>query len=88
MVIDEVSRFHFHTRVNHIDSLEIVFVKIGVQSLRLRELTRIESKDTVAIHIVDIHPDDIRGDAMLTQQVGNLHHSRIWLITETTLLIT
>ena len=67
LVIDEVSRFHFHTRVNHIDSLEIVFVKIGIQSLRLRKLTWIESKDTVAIHIVDIHPDDIRGDAMLTQ---------------------
>ena len=67
LVIDEVSRFHFHTRVNHIDSLKIVFVKIGIQSLWLRELTRIESKDTVAIHIVDIHPDDIRGDAMFTQ---------------------
>ena len=87
LVVDEVARLSLHTRVDHVDRFEVAAVQVVVESLRIWELLRIKSKNAIAIHVVDVHPDDVGRNLMLAQQVGNLHHPCVGLIAEATLLI-
>ena len=87
LVINEISGFYLHTRVNHIDGLEIPLVQIVVQSHGVGELFRVEGEYLIAVHVVDVHPDNVGRDAMLAKQVGNLFNTRVGMIAETTLLI-
>ena len=87
LVVDEVAFLRLYARVDHIDRLEMVLVEIVVEPFGVGELLRVEGEDTVAIHIVDVHPDDIGRNFVFPQFVGNLHDLRIRLVAEAALLI-
>ena len=87
LVVDEVALLSLDTRVDHVDSLEVLPVQIVVELCGLREFFGAEGKNLVAVHVVDVHPDDIRGDAEHAQRVGNLADPCVGLIGEAALLI-
>ena len=87
LVVDEVALLDLHARVNHIDRLEILLMQIVVQSQRIRESVGVEGEDAVAIHIVDIHPDDIRRNLVLSKQIGHLHHTTVRIVGVAALVV-
>ena len=88
LIVNKVAWLGLYARINHIDRLEITTMQIVVESFWIGELTGIEREDAITIHVVDVHPNDVRRYLMLTKQVGYLHDTRIRLIAEAALLIT
>ena len=87
LVVDKVAGLHLHAWVDHIDGLEVALVEIVVQPLRVGKLLGREGEDLVVVHIVDIHPDDIRRNLMAAQQVGHFLDTCVGLVAELTLLV-
>ena len=87
LVVDEVALLGFHTGVDHVNTLEMLLMQIVVQPARIGESVGVEGKDAVAIHIVDVHPDDIRRDVVFSEQVGDLHDTAVRIVGMATLVI-
>ena len=86
-VVQPETLFYLDTRVNHVDTLEILGMQIGIQFFRIRESLRIKSENLELVHVMNIHPDNITRTLVMTQSVCDLLHTSVRIITESTLLI-
>ena len=64
-----------------------MLMQIVIQSVWIFKSFGVEREDTVTIHIINVHPNNIRRNTMATQLVGYLHHLAIWIVSMATLMI-
>ncbi len=86
-IINFVSRIIFHTGINHIHRLKSFRMQILIQPQGIAEIGRIKCKNSVPIHIVNIHPDDITGNIFGSEGIGNFLYFCFCTVRKTTLVI-
>ena len=86
-VVDEVSLFPLHAGVDHPDVAEADRVEVVVEPLGIGELLIIKGENPVAVHVIDVHPDDIGGQLAAAELVGDLTHAGVGVVRVAALVI-
>ena len=76
------------SRVYHVDRLETLLVQLFVERLGVGEVGLVEGEDAVAVHVVDVHPDDVAGYVAVAEVIGNLAYLLLAAVGETALVVS
>lgn len=71
LVMHRILLFLLDSWINHPDGVEPLLMEAIVEELWLREGVRVEGKDPILIHVVDVEPNDIAGDFFVSEGLGD-----------------
>ena len=88
LLVDEIVVVNFCAWVNDGNKMDALLVQLLVHMLWMRKCFRVPRKVAIAVHIVNVEPDSIRGMVTLSQFMSDLENLRLRSVPPTTLVIT
>ena len=86
-IIDRITSFSFSSRINHPYRMEPTQMQVSIYSFWIRKTLRVKCEYTITIHIINVHPNCITRNTLVTKRIGYFYYTTVRRIRKTALLI-